>query len=53
VKGDWWRAVGRKTRRAAGAHFWFDEIAPVLSRGVWGGSSHDVPEIATPGLSLF
>jgi len=31
--------VGRKTRRAADSDFRFGEIAPVLSRGVWGGSS--------------
>jgi hypothetical protein len=32
--------VGRKTRRAAGADFKLGEIAPVLSRGVWGGFFH-------------
>ena len=45
--------VGRKTRRAAGADFKLGEIAPVLSRGVWGGSSHHVSEITTRGLALF
>jgi hypothetical protein len=65
VIGDWWRPVGRKPRphryaKRCGrdsARCWcgfpVDEIAPVLSCGVWGGSSHDAPEITTPGLALF
>jgi hypothetical protein len=42
------RRVGRKAWRAADLDFQLGGIAPVLSRGLWGGNFYNVPGITTP-----